>query len=64
MIDAKAIKWFEDYKKQHPELIQIMKQLNIDEQVYFDSIKEILGIYTTSVQKLSNTTCLCDINGQ
>ncbi|MBM3251793.1 MAG: hypothetical protein FJZ11_03320 [Candidatus Omnitrophica bacterium] len=58
MANKSLLDLIRDFQEKNPDLKKIMAQLSIDEQSYFDSLRQMLGAQPVFMQPLSNTTCL------
>ncbi len=58
MSDKDLLDLIRNFQNKNPELKKIMAQLSIDEESYFNSLRQLLGAQAVSTQPLSNTTYL------
>ena len=58
MANKSLLDLIKDFQEKNPDLKRIMAQLSIDEQSYFDSLRQMLGAQPVFTQPLSNTTYL------
>lgn len=58
MSDKDLLDLIRNFENKNPELKKIMAQLSIDEESYFNSLRQLLGAQPVSTQPLSNTTYL------